>query len=103
MDVDTVDIDVKETDSECIICLKGKLNTFTYQKLSDRQDEFVKKSKSVVMDLSDLVYISSAGLRVILSLSKALGDNCFSVRGAKGLVKEVFELSGFDCLIKISE
>ncbi len=61
--------------------------------------------KAVVLDLAELSYISSAGLRAILLIAKLL-----SQRGAKfGLcelsapIREVFEISGFDKIVSIHQ
>ena len=57
----------------------------------------------IVVDLSKLVYISSAGLRSILVVgkkAKANGGN-LSLCGLTGIVKEVFEMSGFDSFFGI--
>ena len=56
---------------------------------------------AVVLDLSDLDYISSAGLRVILLLTKTLRSRNvqFSMCAISEAVKEVFEISGFGKII----
>ena len=56
----------------------------------------------VVLDMEQLVYISSAGLRVILMIARSLqGENRkFAVCSLVGPVREVFEISGFDKIIQ---
>ena len=56
----------------------------------------------VVLDMERLVYISSAGLRVILIIARSLqGENRkFAVCSLVGPVREVFEISGFDKIIQ---
>ncbi|MGI9311705.1 MAG: STAS domain-containing protein [bacterium] len=58
---------------------------------------------TVVMDLSNLTYISSAGLRAILLTAKALQkrDAKFMLCSLKATIKGVFEISGFDKIIAI--
>ncbi len=58
--------------------------------------------RDALIDVSELNYISSAGLQVILLIakaSKAAGKECF-LRGAKNEVREIFKLSGFLTFIK---
>jgi len=58
-------------------------------------------SLAVILDLSELDYISSAGLRVILLLAKTLRSRSvqFSMCAISDSVKEVFEISGFGKII----
>ena len=60
---------------------------------------------TVVMDLENLSYISSAGLRAVLMTAKTLWkrDAKFSLCSLSGPVKEVFEISGFDKIIPIHD
>ena len=58
--------------------------------------------KVLILDLSDLQYISSAGLRVILSAAKILKGTGGEIRlaGTAGSVKKVFQVSGFFSMFK---
>ena len=60
---------------------------------------------AVVLNLERLTYISSAGLRVILLVAKTLQrkDKDLAVCSLSGPVREVFEISGFDKIIKTHE
>lgn len=56
--------------------------------------------KKVIIDASDLEYISSAGLRVVLTTAKkakATGGG-LTICSAKGMAKEVLSVSGFDSI-----
>ena len=59
----------------------------------------------VILELSNLSYISSAGLRVILLLAKTLKSRNihFSMCAIAPAVKDVFEISGFGNLISIHD
>lgn len=61
--------------------------------------------RKVVVDLTALEYIASAGLRAILALGKrsAAAGGGLSVCGARGAVKEVLAVSGFDALFGLHE
>ena len=58
--------------------------------------------RAVILDLRQLTYISSAGLRVILLIARTLQrqDGNLAVCSLSGPVKEVFQISGFDKIIK---
>ncbi len=59
--------------------------------------------RTVILDLQQLVYISSAGLRVILLTAKALQRQQanFAVCSLSESVREIFEISGFDKIIPV--
>lgn len=60
---------------------------------------------AVVIDCADLVYITSAGLRSILTVAKALKKNGGDLRIAalRDVVKNVYEISGFGAIIPTFE
>ena len=59
--------------------------------------------RAVILDMENLSYISSAGLRVILLTAKTLQNQKakFAVCALSGPIQEVFEISGFDKIITI--
>ncbi|WP_428096408.1 STAS domain-containing protein [Candidatus Rariloculus sp.] len=60
---------------------------------------------AVIMDMEQLTYISSAGLRVVLMLAKALEQRqaSFMICSLSGAIREVFEISGFDKVISVHD
>ena len=64
--------------------------------------EIDDSDRAVVLDLGQLTYISSAGLRVILLVAKTLQrqNSNLAVCSLSGPVLEVFQISGFDQIIK---
>jgi len=65
----------------------------------------VESDRAVIMDLKDLAYISSAGLRAILMAAKHLWkqDAKLLLHSLSDSVGEVFEISGFNKIIPIHE
>ncbi len=57
----------------------------------------------VILDFEDLSYISSAGLRAVLLIAKALGSQNakFAICSLSDQILEVFKISGFDTIIQI--
>ncbi len=87
-----------------IIHVVGRLDSTTSPKFeSDIQDYCSPPQKDLIMDFSELEYISSAGLRVILKIAKVFSGVSanFSACGMLDNVYEVFEISGFDNYITI--
>ena len=62
-----------------------------------------REDHAVILDLENLFYISSAGLRVILLTAKALQrqETEFAVCSLSDSVKEIFQISGFDKIISM--
>ena len=87
-----------------IIHVVGRLDSTTSPQFeSGIQEYLAPPQKDLIMDFSELDYISSAGLRVILKIAKAFSGVSadFSVCGMLDNVYEVFEISGFDNYISI--
>ena len=88
--------------SKLTLALSGRLDTTTAPEL----EEFVQSSLAgvidLVLDLSKLEYISSAGLRVLLSAQKIMNkQGSMVVTGANEIVMEVFEVTGFDEILTL--
>ena len=82
-------------DGVVLIKLSGRLDSVS---ASDFQNEAVPRcrGKSAVLDMEMVTYLSSAGLRAMLALDKAVGSgNKLSIINAKDSVKDVLDMSGF--------
>ncbi len=81
------------------ITLTGRLDTITSPELLEKYERITqgKTISSVVIDAKRLQYISSAGLRVLLMIYKALKNrDCFRMVNVNTEVKEILEVTGFD-------
>jgi len=89
-----------------VISLKGRLDSVTSPMLEkDLMDLMAGGERFLVMDLGDLEYISSAGLRSILVVVKRLKEKQgkLVLASLKSVVREVFEIAGFSAIIPIFE
>ena len=89
-----------------VISLKGRLDSITSPMLEkDLTDLMASGERFLVMDLGDLEYISSAGLRSILVVVKRLKEKQgkLLLASLKGVVREAFEISGFSTIIPVFE
>ena len=79
------------------VILTGRLDTTTSVELDSKMKETEIKENLVVLDFTNLEYISSAGLRVLLSLKKTLESNgkALEIHNINEIVKEVFNVTGF--------
>jgi anti-anti-sigma factor len=99
-----MEIETKKEDHLMVVAVKGRMDAVTAPKFEENLQECIAKGeKSFLMDLSELQYISSAGLRSLLVLAKKLkpqgGEILFT--GLQGPVDEVFKISGFYSIFKI--
>ncbi|MCQ2536154.1 MAG: STAS domain-containing protein [Lachnospiraceae bacterium] len=84
------------------ISLTGRLDTLTSPELEKELQESLSGVKNLVFDFADLEYISSAGLRVLLSAHKQMFNNGnMVVKNINETVSEVFEVTGFSDVLNI--
>ena len=65
-------IEIKKNDQETIIEIVGRLDTITAPALDKTINEDIGDTKNLVLDVKGMEYISSAGLRVLLSAQKKM-------------------------------
>ena len=89
-----------------IIKPKGRMDAATAPAFEQACDKLLQTGeKAVVVDLSALEYISSAGLRTILSVGKKIkgASGKLALCSLSGMVKEVFDISGFTTMFVVSD
>ena len=95
-------IEIKK-DLECTtIELVGRLDTTTAPSLDTTINENIEGIKNLIFDFKGLEYISSAGLRVILSAQKKMQHiGSMKLKNVCDSVMEVFEITGFADILTI--
>ncbi|MCP4624923.1 MAG: STAS domain-containing protein [bacterium] len=98
-----MDISVQQSDQISIVSIAGTFDALTADQIVGCIDERISSGeKHLVLDLSEVEFMSSAGLRVILGALKqtrqAGGD--LYLAGAKGGVDRVLKMSGFPKILK---
>lgn len=91
-----LDIIKKAEDNTLTLQLSGRLDTDTASLLDDEIAELPDLVKNFVIDMDDLEYVASSGLRVLLMASKTMrtrGGVCKMVN-VPDLILEVFEMTG---------
>ena len=86
-----------------ILSAIGKIDTVTASEAEKICLETLKKNNKLAIDFSELNYISSAGLRILLLLAKSAKKEkkSFAIFGAVGRIANVLSASGTDMLITI--
>ena len=84
------------------IALEGRLDTMTSPELEAELNDSLKNADSLVLNFSKLDYISSAGLRVLLSAHKAMvSKGGMKITNVNEMVREVFDVTGFSDILNI--
>ena len=89
----------QRNDATLVITAAERIDSANAQKFYDELDATIEPTdKVVILDMAELTYISSAGLRVILQTARTLQrqNARFALCSLSGTVREVFEISGFD-------
>lgn len=100
MDNFTVDLD---KDQETLtVKLRGRLESATSPKLEEALAKNLEGVKDLRMDFAELEYLSSAGLRVLLTVSKTMKkQGTMEIRNVNEEVMEVFTITGFTSILTI--
>lgn len=94
----------KNTENEIFtLALAGRLDTNTSPDLEKEiSEDLTADVKTLILDLKDLEYVSSAGLRVLLSAQKKMNkQGKMIVRNANDMVMDVFQVTGFVDILTI--
>ena len=95
-------IEIKVNADAATIAVAGRLDTTTAPMLDKTISEDIKDAKHLILDIQGVNYISSAGLRVLLSAQKKMQKiGSMKVRNVCPEVMEVFEMTGFADILVI--
>ena len=88
--------------SKLTIALEGRLDTITSPVLESELNESLNGVEELVFDMAQLKYISSAGIRVLLTAQKVMNkQGSMVVKNASEDVKEIFDVTGFSDILTI--
>ena len=89
-------------DKSLEIALAGRLDTMTAPELEAELSKTMGAADTLTLDFSKLDYISSAGLRVLLSAHKVMSSKGgMKITNVNEIVQEVFEVTGFSDILTI--
>lgn len=89
--------------NELTMAVEGRLDTMTAPELETELKKSMDSAESLVLDFGNLDYISSAGLRVLLSAHKVMsGKGGMKVTKVNEIVQEVFDVTGFADILTIA-
>lgn len=91
----------REGNALCV-SVEGRLDTVTAPQLEASLKEEFEGLADLTIDLGELEYISSAGLRVLLLAQKTMSkQGNMVVRNVNETVKEIFDVTGFSDILTV--
>lgn len=88
--------------SNLTVLLSGRLDTSTAPQLDAELKSSLGGVKNLILDMKDLAYLSSAGLRVILAAQKVMNrQGKMVVRHVNETIMEIFDVTGFVDILTI--
>ena len=97
-----MDINVEKNGTELNVALTGRLDTTTAPELEGKLNEILDGVTGLTFDMSNLEYISSAGLRVLLSSQKRMKEQGkMVVTNVNEAIMEIFDVTGFSDILTI--
>ena len=95
-------IDKTMNGTDLTVAVTGRLDTVTSPEFIAKMNTVIQNITSLTLDFENLEYISSAGLRALLLIQTELGNSApVKIIKANELVKEVFDITGFNKVINI--
>lgn len=95
-------IDKKIDGTMTVMSIAGRLDTSTAPELESMINNGLSGVQELVIDLENLEYVSSAGLRVILKAQKMMNEQgSMKVKNVNDIVMEVFDITGFADILTI--
>jgi anti-sigma B factor antagonist len=101
---DQMTINKTQDGSRLEIAIEGRLDTMTAPSLEEEIKNSLEGIKELIFDFKGLAYVSSAGLRVLLSAQKTMNkQGTMTIRNANEEVMEIFEVTGFVDILTFEE
>ena len=99
-----MEIEKKINGAEVVLTLKGKLDTNTAPELETLLNETLPATKKLEFDFTDLEYLSSAGLRVLLNAQKVMSSQgSMVIKHVNETIMDIFDMTGFSSILNIED
>lgn len=100
----TLTKDIK--DSIMYIAISGRLDSSNSKELNDAVSSDIDAVSKIILDLSDTDYLSSAALRIVLSIQQAADEQenlTFVIKNPNEFVVNIFDSTGFSDFLTIEQ
>ena len=97
-----LNINILKDGEKAVYALEGRLDTSTAPQLEEAVNGNISELKDISFDFASLEYISSAGLRVLLSTQKTMNkQGKMVIKNVSEEVMEIFDVTGFSDILTI--
>ncbi len=97
-----MDIKKKKQSGTLTVTVSGRIDTVTAPQFQDGVKPDLEGVSNLVIDFADVKYISSAGLRVLLSLQKIMNkQGAMKLINVNSTINDVYEVTGFSDILTI--
>ena len=97
-----MEIKKDSSSGKAVIYISGEIDSGNSNDFEVQLKEAVDQEAEAVLDLSELEYVSSAGLRVFLMIQKKFGrGDALIITGVNDEVMDIFEITGFSKLLNL--
>lgn len=98
-----MEIKDKRNKEKLVVYITGRIDTTTSTMLLNHLQDAIIDITDLTLDFQDVVYISSAGLRVLLYIQKAMDskNGKMTIKHIKEIVMETFKITGFTDILNI--
>ena len=97
-----MEISKNKNGSTLIVSPSGRLDTASAPQLEEELKASIDGVTELILDLSGLEYMSSAGLRILLSAQKTMDkQGKMTVRNVNTTIMDIFEITGFTDFLTI--
>ena len=92
-----MDIQIKQIDNIYVASLSGELNQRTAPTLQEKIEPLIKQDCKILLEMSELSYLSSAGLRILLLIYRQITNNqgLVALANLTEMVEDTMSITGF--------
>ena len=103
MKVEKIDFISRQHGRWCVVAVTGRMDRTNAAEAGAELEKRLAANANLVLDLTEMDYISSAGMRILLRLAQQAEEagKEYAIYCGNGFVKEVLEDSSMDMLIKV--
>ena len=97
-------LDTIRNDGKITVSVEGRVDTTTSNEFGEALNAAIPETDELTVDMEKLVYISSAGLRVLLSAHKDMSKKggFLLIKNVNADIYEIFDITGFTNILNIS-
>ena len=96
-------LETLKQEGKITVFVEGRVDTTTSPELGKALDDLVPETDELTLDMEKLIYISSAGLRVLLAAHKSMSKKggFLLIKNITPEIMEIFEITGFTNILNI--